>query len=108
MEEVRASNDILEGEDDRPIQENAGWSDDEIDFDDGGDNNGQGEECSFTEAELKIAKEGTTSPPAKVMHKERRGQFFKEKYVDNEAVLDNPSHQPLILDRQLCTQTPSP
>ena len=87
---------MLEGEDDGPIQEDAGWLDDEIDFDDGGDNGGQGEECCFTEAELEIVKEGTTSPPAKVMHAERRGPFFKEKYVDNEAVLDNPSHQPPI------------
>ena len=88
---------MLKGEDDGPIQdEDAGWSDDQIDFDDGDDNGGQGEECCFTEAELEIAKEGTTSPPAKAMHKERCGPFFKEKYVDDEAVLDNPSHQPPI------------
>ena len=88
---------MLEGEDDGPIQdEYAGWSDDQIDFDDGGDNGGQGEECCFTEAELEIAKEGTTSPPAKAMHEERCGPFFKEKYVDDEAVLDNLSHQPPI------------
>jgi len=98
---------MLKGEDDGPIQEDAGWLDGEIDFDDGGDNGGQGEECCFTEAELEIAKEGTTSPPAKAMHKERCGPFFKEKYVDDEAVLDNPSHQPPILDRQHCTRTPS-
>jgi len=61
---------MLEGEDDGPIHE--------IDFDDGGNNGGQGEECCFTEAELEIAKEGTTSPPAKAMHEERRGPFFKE------------------------------
>ena len=61
-EEVGASDDMLKGKDDGPIH--AGWSDDEIDFDDGGDNGGQGEECCFTEAELEIAKEGTTSPPA--------------------------------------------
>jgi hypothetical protein len=30
------------------------------------------------------------------MHEERHGPFFKEKYVDDEAVLDNPSHQPPI------------
>jgi hypothetical protein len=36
-------------------------------FDDGGNNGGQGEECCFTEAELKIAKEGTTSPPAMML-----------------------------------------
>jgi hypothetical protein len=30
------------------------------------------------------------------MHEERCGPFFKEKYVDDEAVLDNPSHQPPI------------
>ena len=87
---------MLEGEDDGPIQEDAGWLDDEIDFDDGGDNGGQGEECCFTDAELEIAKEGTTSPPAKAMHEEQHGPFFKEKYVDDEAVLDNPSHQPPI------------
>ncbi len=55
---------MLEGEDDGPIQEDAGWSDDKIDFDDGGDNDRQGEECCFTEAGLEIAKEGTTSPPS--------------------------------------------
>jgi hypothetical protein len=87
---------MLEGEDDGPIQEDAGWSDDEIDFDDGGDDGGQGEERCFAEAELEIAKEGTTSPPAKAMHEERRGPFFKEKYVDDEAALDTPSHQPPI------------
>jgi hypothetical protein len=96
VEEVGASDDMLEGEDDGPIPEDAGWSDDEINFDDGGNDSGQGEERCFTEAELEIAKEGTTSPPAKAMHKERRGPFFKEKYVDDEAVLNNPSHQPPI------------
>ncbi len=55
VEEVGASNDMLEGEDDGPIQEDAGWLDDEINFDDGGDNGGQGEECCFTEAELVLS-----------------------------------------------------
>ena len=61
---------MLEGEDDGPIQEDAGGLDDEINFDDGGNDGGQGEERCFAEAELEIVKEGTTSPPAKAMHEE--------------------------------------
>ena len=87
---------MLEGEDDGPIQEDAGWSDDEIDFDDGGDDGRQGEERCFAEADLEIAKEGTTGPPAKAMNEERRGPFFEEKYFDDKAALDAPSHQPPI------------
>jgi hypothetical protein len=30
------------------------------------------------------------------VHEERCGPFFKEEYVDDDAVLDNPSHQPPI------------
>jgi hypothetical protein len=69
--------------------------DGEINVDDGGDDGGQGKERCFAEAELEIAKEGTTSPPAKAMHEERRFPFFKEKYVDDEATLDT-RHQPPI------------
>ncbi len=75
--------------------------DGEINVDDGGDDGGQGKERCFAEAELEIAKEGTTSPPAKAMHEERRGPFFKEKYVDDEATLSILVINLLSLDRQL-------
>ncbi|KAL3800887.1 hypothetical protein ACHAW5_002038 [Stephanodiscus triporus] len=56
--------DMLDGENDGPTddrEEDAGWSDDEFDFEDGGDDDEQGE------GKLEIAKKGTTGPPAEVI-----------------------------------------
>ena len=48
------------------------------------------------------------STSQEAMHKERHGPFFKEKYVDDEAVLEILVINLPSLNRQLCTRMPSP
>ncbi|KAL3822925.1 hypothetical protein ACHAXA_011640 [Cyclostephanos tholiformis] len=95
VEEVNQNGTLVDADHGTPENrlEDAGWSDDGFDFEDGME---QEEGCSVTEVKLEIAKKGSMGSSLEAMHGVGRGTSFEEKEIVGESTLNNLNHQPLL------------
>jgi hypothetical protein len=92
-------NDMLCGEEyDSPeeVIEDAGWSDDEFDYEDGGNDSELEEERCVIENKLEIVNKGNTGSSVQTTHGVQRDKPFEEKESVHETTRKNVNHQPLI------------